>query len=350
MHVVLLGDAPAQLFVLEALARGRLPSARVTLVSPNAHYLHHGLRPALVAGTLDPAAVALDLRELARRVGADFIQATPHRLDPGARRLDLDGAPTVEWDVLALGLGTEPRDLATPGVAAHAVACGPETPPERVVEALERLADGARVLVVGDDIDAVELAFAVRTRLGARGRVGLVAPGPELLPGEARGLAALVAERLAARGITLALGGRSTAVEAGGLVLGSGARVPAALVLWAAAPAPGVLLREAGLALDDAGRLATDEHLRSTSHPGVYDATDGPVLARNLAAAVTGRSPAARTRHPRPLVRTVDTADGRAVLSRDEFTFATSWAARLRRVSDERFIRRFRELRSAAPS
>jgi hypothetical protein len=49
-------------------------------------------------------------------------------------------------------------------------------------------------------------------------------------------------------------------------------------------------------------------------------------------------------------VRTVDTADGRAVLSRDELAFATSWAARLRRVSDERFIRRFRELRSAAPS
>ena len=52
-RLLLLGAGHAQLAVLAALARRRIPGAEVVLVSPNERFIYSGRVPGLIAGRFD---------------------------------------------------------------------------------------------------------------------------------------------------------------------------------------------------------------------------------------------------------------------------------------------------------
>jgi NADH dehydrogenase len=97
----------------------------------------------------------------------------------------------------------------------------------------------------------------------------LVDVAPAILPELGRDLAEYAAEQLESRGIEIALG---TGLDSyvGGIVRLSDARsFPAATLVWTAGVRPSGLAASAGLPVDGAGRVPTDEYLRV---PGVDDA------------------------------------------------------------------------------
>ena len=63
-------------------------------------------------------------------------------------------------------------------------------------------------------------------------------------------------------------------VDADGLLLEGGERVDADTVAWTAGFSVPALAREAGLAVDDRGRMLVDGTLRSKSHPEIYGIGD----------------------------------------------------------------------------
>jgi NADH dehydrogenase FAD-containing subunit len=155
------------------------------------------------------------------------------------------------------------------------------------------------------------------------------------------------------------------AVEAGALRTGSGARVPADLVVWAAGATATPLARASGIATDEQGFVIVDGNLRSISHPAVFAAGDaatlseapelprpgpyaarqGPVLAANLSALATGK-PVTRFYRPRPdQLLLLSAGPGRAIFVRGRTALAAPWALRLKHFVDRRFVRRIGEHR-----
>jgi len=122
------------------------------------------------------------------------------------------------------------------------------------------------------------------------------------------------------------------------------------------AVAPG-WLGDSGLRTDAAGCVLVDDHLRSVSHPFVFAAGDvatltprpvpkagvfavrqGPVLARNLAAAETG-APLVPYEAQRRWLSLISLGERRAVGAYGGLAWEGAWVWRWKDAIDRRFVR-----------
>lgn len=372
-RLVLIGAGHAHLFVLEALARGRIPPSQVTLVAPYPRHLYSGMVSGFIGGIYGIADLTFDLPALAARAGVGYVRGCAVRLDTRDRTVELDTGGKVGYDVVsfAIGAGVAGADVA--GVRERALAVKPIDRAESILAALERLAAETgrpRVVVVGGGAGGVELALNIRARLRRLGLadspVSLLDRNLRLLADRSESSARAAARALAENGVDVRLGAEVGKVGSGVVRLMSGADLQFDLLVWATGASAPSLFRAAGLETDASGFLLVDETLRSLSDPavfaagdsatlhrfpgtpksGVYAVREGPVLSHNLGAALPGgrgREHRSFRPQPRSLVL-VNTGDGRALLSYGAVALTTRWAMGLKDWIDRRFMRRFQRL------
>ncbi|GAA3307401.1 NAD(P)/FAD-dependent oxidoreductase [Nonomuraea dietziae] len=210
-----------------------------------------------------------------------------------AHEVALDDGSRMSYDKLLITTGASPRTLPGQAYTLRTVADS---------EALKAgFAAGGRVVIIGAGWIGLESAAAARE---AGCEVTVVEPAPtplhRVLGPELGEVFAHVHRR---HGVDLRLGVSAEEVEADGVRLGTGERLPADLVVAGVGAAPNVnLAREAGLEVGDG--ILTDAALR-TSHPDVYAAGDvaesyHPLYGRRLrvehwANALNGGPAAARS-------------------------------------------------------
>ena len=364
--LILVGGGHAHLLVLEAFARHPLNGTRVTLVSDAPVALYSGMLPGVVAGELAPAALEIDLAALAARAGARLVACAATRVDPAMRRIELAGGASLPYDVASLDVGSTVAGLELPGVAAQAV---PTRPLARFLERLsQRLASLAvdaaplRCAVVGAGAGGVELALALEARLARESRpaeVTIVDRASRLLPERAPRVGERLAALARARGLRLRLGAPVEGAEPGRLVLAGGEALPFDLLLWAAGAAPPRLLRDSPLPKDARGFVRVTASLAVEGCPGLFAAGDsaslpgagvaksgvhavrqGPLLARNLRAAVAGG--ALRSYRPqRDFLAILNLGDGRALATKWGLALSGAWVRRWKTRLDAGFVARF---------
>jgi selenide,water dikinase len=380
--LILLGGGQAHLYVLEALARGIIVAGEVTVVAPHALQLYSAMVPGVLAGRYALEDVTVDLRALTRRINGQFREAAVERIEAATRRVLLNDATSLPYDVASVAIGGVPAGRDIPGARAHARFIKPV---DRVCElqaALDRAAEAAgpepiQVVVVGAGAAGVEVALAVRTRLDRHGAsraiISLMDSTHTVLRDRSQAVQEEAERVLRQAEITIRL---STAVEEVGpnhVRVTGGRVVPADLVIWAAGIEAPPVFRASGLPIDSRGFLLVDDTLAVDGCPGLYGAGDavslashprtskagvhamrqGRVLAHNIAAAMrrdgTGRSGAPGVRpsfyapQPRPLTL-LNAGDGRAIVSYAGFATTARWAMILKHLLDRRFLRRFQRL------
>ncbi len=372
-RLVLIGGGHAHLFVLEALARRRLAPAETVLVSAHPRQLYSGMLPGLVAGQYTEEQASLDLGRIAQAAGARLVVGRVARIDAFARGLTLEDGSTLPYDVASVAIGGQPAGIALPGVAEYALRLKPVERAREIGAALERAAaapgpEPLQVAVVGGGAAGVEMALAVRARLdrleASRAIITLYDASHALV----RDRGATVAEKAEAvlreHDITLRLSTRVEGLGPGHLVVGGGRAVAADLVLWATGTEAPAVFRDSGLPTDTRGFLSVDDALAVPGCPGLFGAGDavtllsaprlpragvyaqrmGPVLTRNLGAALEG---AGRFRSFKPQVEflaLLNTGDGRALGSWRGLAVHNAAAMTLKDRIDRRFIARFSRL------
>ncbi len=212
------------------------------------------------------------------------IRGTGAIVGPGSIRVAAeDGSSrTVEAKAIVIATGSESTPL--PGVAVDE---------KRIVSSTGALALAAvpkRLVVVGAGVIGLELGSVWR-RLGSE--VTVVEFLDRILPGMDGEVASRRQRLLTRQGIAFRLSSKVASVDGSGKTLkvavepaagGAAETVEADIVLVAIGRRPytaGLGLGEAGVALDERGRVVVDEHFR-TSVEGVYaigDAIRGPMLA-----------------------------------------------------------------------
>jgi selenide,water dikinase len=359
-RLVLLGGGHAHLFVLEGLATRPLRGVETTLISLDQRQAYSGMVPGMIGGRYQLPELSFDLPAISRRAGVAFIHAEAAQFAPAERRVVLAGGRSVEYDVLSVATGSTVEGGDLPGVAAHAYRVKPIGRALEIVAALERAAATAAdpaVVVVGGGAAGIEVALGARARLRRLGRLGatvtVVESEPRVLGG-----------RMAVNGVTVRLGSRVAAVLPDAVQLESGSTLPAHVTIWSTGAAAPLLLRESGLALDPRGFLLVDDRLRTVADPavfaagdaatldhrpatpkaGVYAVREGPVLWKNLVAAVAGGAPPMLYRPQPRFLAILNTGDGRAIVSYGPAATWSGWGMTLKDWIDRRFMRRFQAL------
>ncbi|GAA0999835.1 FAD-dependent oxidoreductase [Acrocarpospora macrocephala] len=264
-HIAVLGAGYTGVAAAKLLAKRT--GATVTVVNNRDRFVERMRNHQLASGR---QVRHLPLHDLFKSTGIRLIIDQVTRIDTEGRRVELaSGAEPVGYDLLVYALGSHADLDAVPGAAEHANAVA-------VAERAERLRDQMRtadtVAVVGAGPTGLETATALAETYPGR-TVRLVTSGAlgEALSERGREYLHRALGRL---GIQVWEHAKVAKVDADGLLLEDGTHVAAGTVAWTAGFKVPELAREAGLAVDDRGRMLVDGTLRSRSHPEVYGIGD----------------------------------------------------------------------------
>lgn len=324
--------------------------ASLTLVSPYTHVPYTGMIPGVVAGRYTLAEASIDAEALARSAGAAFLKTDAARIDASEKTVLCGDGREIPYDVLSINIGAVARNPLQMTGGARVLATKPVEP---FIAAIGAHKVGA-VAIIGGGHGGIELAAALAHRGAA---VSLLAGRAGLAPIATPAARAMLARRLAARGVAVIDGADATGAGADAVTLDDGRAIAADAVILAAGVAPPPLFASLDLPKDERGFLRVGPALQSAGDPcvfaagdcaaiaglpkaGVYAVREGPILAANLANALAGAP--LKAFHPQTDYLSILSfwPDG-AVAVRGGLAAEGGWADRWKEAIDRRFIARY---------
>ncbi|MHB8764876.1 MAG: FAD-dependent oxidoreductase [Deferrisomatales bacterium] len=363
-RLVFVGGGHAHLLSLTRADELVRAGAEVVLVAPDRYHYYSGMGPGLLSGRYRPADARFDVEALVTARGGRFLRGRVVRIDPSARRLELEGGAALEYDLASFNTGSRVAAERIPGAAEHAVPVKPIENLEQVrAELLGRPAGAeCRLLVIGGGPAGVELAgnaWALARAHGLRLRVTLAEGAGRLLAGLPPRAGRLAAAALAQRGVEVRAGFRLAALDRSVARGAGGEEIGFDLALLASGVVPHPLYAESDLPTGPGGGLLVDDHLRCVGHPelfgggdgvslasrpldrvGVYAVRQAPVLFRNLLASLTGR-PLQVFRPQRRYLLILNLGDGTGLLVWGPVVVRARWALAWKHHLDTSFTARF---------
>ena len=286
---------------------GRRGKAQITLIDRSRTHLWKPLLHEVAAGSMDVDQHTLDYLAQARwhhfrfRLGSmagldrerRVVQVAPTHDDEG--RL-LIGEREIRYDTLVIAVGSGTNDFGTPGAQEHAISLDMPVQAERfhnrLINACIRAnaqheplrPEQLHVAIIGAGATGVELAAELHhtTReLVAYGlekidaerdiRITLIEAGPRVLPVLPERLSTSTLKLLKKLRIQVLTGARVTAIEADGVLIADGRRIPAELMVWAAGiKAPDFLKDLAGLETNKLNQLVVTPELQTTRDADIF--------------------------------------------------------------------------------
>ncbi|RVU18720.1 NAD(P)/FAD-dependent oxidoreductase [Methylobacterium oryzihabitans] len=318
--IVVVGGGFAGLWSAAAAARlrddlGLSDAIPITLVSPDPL---HVVRVRCYEADLAPVGIPLD--DVLGPIGVRRIEGRVTGIDAGARRVAVQPrtgpALRLPYDRLILAAGSA---LVRPPVPGADAAFDVDTldGARALARHLDGLAAGSlgrgaagrwSAVVIGAGLVGLEIACELPARLAAaRDRAGategvetiLLDRGPEV--GATMGGAAMPAVRaaLAAAGVTGRAGAEVNLIDAAGVTLGEGTRIPALTVVCATGMRASPLAAALGVPCDALGRVPVDARMRVSGRPEVFAAGD----AASAVADAAGHRTVMSCQHARPMGR-----------------------------------------------
>ncbi|HEX5997478.1 MAG TPA: FAD-dependent oxidoreductase [Jiangellales bacterium] len=273
-HVLILGAGYAGMSAAVQLAARvkRRKNVQVTLVNAQERFTER-LRLHMTATGQQLA--ELSIPELLDGTGAQFVPGWVTAVDADAKTVRIDDDRVLHYDTLVYGLGSVADTAAVPGVEHYAYTLNSAQDAELLAARLAQL-DRGTVVVGGSGLTGIESAAEIAERhpeltvvLLGRGE-----PGAAMNPKPKAYLRATL-ERL---GVQVRSGVDVVKVLPDAVELLGGENIAADVVLWTSGTRVSPLAADAGLAVDERGRIVTDAALRSVSHPEVYAVGDAAAI------------------------------------------------------------------------
>ena len=194
----------------------------------------------------------------------------------------------------------------------------------------------------------------------------LISKSETILPSFGAGLRHRFEHLITTRGIHLHTGAAADKVAPGVITIDDGKTIELDEILWVTAAGAPPWLRQSGLDVDEDGFIQVHDTLQSTSHADVFAAGDiatvvkyprqkagvfavrqGPPLNKNLRRILVGR-PARPFKPQRDFLALISTGEKYAVASKWGFSAQGRWVWKWKDWIDQRFMRKFNELRARA--
>lgn len=371
-QIVLVGAGNAHLVFLKRWRMKPMPGVAVTLLNESSTMPYSAMVPSHISGEFSREDISLDLVKFCRDAGARLVLGRAQELNPANRWVMVSDRPPLTYDLLSLGLGALPRQVAgakhqaNHGEPNRSLAVRPLATLIQRIEAVEsslkQNPQPFHWVVVGGGASGCETAAAIQKRLARFPgfRLTIFQAQPRLLPGFPASSAAAFARVFSQRGITVRLGTRVVQTDSNGLVLESGEKVPCDQILWATDGTAPNLFEGSGLNRDPQGFLRVRKTLQSTSHPEIFGTGDcvsfedypglpksgvlavrqGAVLYGNIRALLMDR-PLEEFPPPRQCLYLLNTGDGSAAFNYGPIGWHGRWVRKLKDGIDRRWVDSF---------
>jgi NADH dehydrogenase FAD-containing subunit len=370
-RLVLAGGGHASLHSLMRASEWRRRGAEVTLINDHPRLFYSGMTPEYLGGVYTLDEVAIDLSGHCERLGVTLVTDRIVAVDASHKRIRTSSGEEIVYDVAALDIGAE-----NPALPSYAIPTKPLHRLEALSLLMARCLSGdqpdASIVIAGGGAAGAEIALNISSRLAARTpgrsplldgtlRLTIVESSTRLVPDFPEGMSRRIASTLAKRGVETVLSDRVNANAEDVLLLASGRKVKADLVIWSTGSVGHAFLKASGLPTDEKGFLLVDEHLMVTEAHGLFAAGDcatlvgrplpkvgvhavkqGPVLRHNLDQALFEAEPRFRKfqAYPiAPLILSTGTREGMLVAG-SVWAYG-EWALRLKHFVDRRWMQKY---------
>jgi NADH dehydrogenase len=229
----------------------------------------------------DLESTIIPLSKVLDPIGVRFVQGAVTGIDTAGQTVAIDtptGARSLAYDRLVYALGSQLRRPPIPGLAEHSFDIDTYRAAKRLEQHLAALpaanqaGDGKyTVLVVGAGLTGIELASELPGRLeairaahhGAEPvRVILADSSPAIGSDMGEQAMAVINKAMAALGVETRTGIAVAAVDAAGVTLADGEKIPTPTVVWCAGMQANGLGHLLPVEKDRQGRVAVDEFMR----------------------------------------------------------------------------------------
>jgi NADH dehydrogenase FAD-containing subunit len=359
-HLILIGGGHAHMETLLHLEEFTHRGNRVTVVSAADYQYYSGMGPGLLGGFYRPPEARFHIRKMAEDRGGVFLQEKVIGLDPEHRRLTLSSGRKLAYDLASFSIGSE---VKTGSLDIRCNRVLPVKPIGNLFLARQLLltsataTDRPQLLIAGGGPSGVEIAGNLR-RLQPAARITLIAGRP-LLSGLPRPLADRARRSLTQRHIAFREGAKVLSLIKQSALLDDGSSIFYDLAFLAVGLKPPPIFNAAGTATGRNGGLLVNPFLQSVTHPelfgggdcidfqprelakiGVYAVREGPLLSRNLQAAVTGSELRAFKPQKKYLL-ILNLGDGNGLLGRGRWVWHSRLAFLLKDRIDRKFMKRY---------
>lgn len=356
--VVILGGGVGGVVAANRLRRRLDRRHRIVLVDREPTFTLAASYLWVMTGARRPEQISRPLARLARK-GIEVVQGEVERIDP-ARKQAVVGGQTFEADHLVVALGAEFTPEAIPGLVEWGHTFCTLDGASRLRGVLQEVRAGRVVVLTAAPAykcpaapyEGAMLIDALLRKRRVRGSVTIelhsAEPGPMGVAGPEA--SAAVRAMVEAKGIVYRPEHQITRADAGRVTFSDGAAVDCDLLVHVPPIAPPKALRNSGL-VDETGWVRVDRQRLETPFPDVYAVGDvtlipltmgkplpragvfahgqAEVVARNIAASVTGKARSARFDGRGACF--VEAGDGRAGFGSGDFFAEPRPAVRMRR-------------------
>lgn len=100
--------------------------SKLTMICEGDRSFYSGMLPGSTANIYKPKQIQVELKPLAKWCKADFIEKRVEKIIGDENKIELDDGEIVEYDVLAINVGSKTRNtFTTPGVLEHSLTTRP---------------------------------------------------------------------------------------------------------------------------------------------------------------------------------------------------------------------------------
>jgi NADH:ubiquinone reductase (H+-translocating) len=276
-QVVVLGAGYTGLMAaLRVARRTHRSDTRVVLVNPSPVFVERLRMHQIAAGQ---TLATISIPDMLEGTNVEFVEGWARSIDPEVGRVSVEqvgGMRQLSFDYLVHAIGSTVNTATVPGVDVHAFTLDNPTQAQRMAERLCSLPANSSVAVCGNGLTGVEAAAEIAESHPHLHVVLVGRTEPASMMGvKARQHLLSTMERL---GVELRSGAAVTKVLPDAVELDSGETLAADACLWTTGFWCSPLAGDAGLAVDDRGRVIVDDSLRSISHPAVYAVGDSAAV------------------------------------------------------------------------
>ena len=362
--LLLLGGGHAHLETLVALEAIQRRGHKVTVVAPSPHHYYSGMGPGMLGETYTPDGIRFDTAAMVTRKNARFVQGRAVTIDPLAKTVRLNTGESLPYDVLSANVGSHVNhDLdVAPGATIY---------PVKPIEALMNLqasilgscgTKSLHIAIAGGGPSSAEVAGniiqLIKKAHGKKPVVTIYSRSGFFDHFETR-IQKGVTEILKARGVQWVEGDAVKSVEKEQVILASGRRCSADIVISATGVRPSRLFADSNLPTGPDGGLCVNTFLQCSAFPdifgggdcihfedhplnkvGVYAVRQNHILRDNLLARLEG-TPLTPFSPGGAYLLIFNLGEGVGFLHKNSLTFRGKLAFRIKDFIDRRFMTKY---------